>query len=270
MATAQEPVHPSPTHNQQYPPPLGRELVLAGLALSSGAIDAISYLGLGKVFTAFQTGNLVFLGLSLVRAGGPVVWLPLISLAAFAVGVALGTRLLRPAHTSRRPWQRALVTLGLAALAEAGFLAGWAAVSGRPTGGTTEILIAVSALAMGLQSVAVLSLGLASIFTTAATATIVGLVSDLAGIQQVPRERIRLAGVLVGLVVGATVGGVLLTHVRVLAPLFPLLTILLVIAAATRHQRLHPSLEDPSPAARRRRPICPDSGHSAPCRKETL
>jgi uncharacterized membrane protein YoaK (UPF0700 family) len=39
-----------------------RDLLLMALTFSSGAIDAISYLALGKVFTAFMTGNIVFLG----------------------------------------------------------------------------------------------------------------------------------------------------------------------------------------------------------------
>jgi hypothetical protein len=46
-----------------------RDLLLMALALSSGAVDSISYLGLGKVFTAFMSGNIVFLGLRMARAG---------------------------------------------------------------------------------------------------------------------------------------------------------------------------------------------------------
>jgi uncharacterized membrane protein YoaK (UPF0700 family) len=40
-----------------------RDLLLNALTLSSGAIDAISFLALGKVFSAFMTGNIAFLGL---------------------------------------------------------------------------------------------------------------------------------------------------------------------------------------------------------------
>ena len=47
-----------------------RNLLLDGLTLSSGAVDAISFLGLGKVFTAFMTGNIAFLGM---RIGGSAV-----------------------------------------------------------------------------------------------------------------------------------------------------------------------------------------------------
>ena len=48
---------------------LARNRLLLVLTLSSGAIEAICFLGLGKVFTAFMTGYFVFLGLRI--AGAP-------------------------------------------------------------------------------------------------------------------------------------------------------------------------------------------------------
>jgi len=41
-----------------------RDLLLMAVTVLSGAIEAISFLALGKVFTAFTSGNTVFLGLS--------------------------------------------------------------------------------------------------------------------------------------------------------------------------------------------------------------
>jgi len=52
--------------NEQRPdgrPLRVRDRLLMALTVSSGAVDAISYLALGKIFTAFMTGNFVFLGL---------------------------------------------------------------------------------------------------------------------------------------------------------------------------------------------------------------
>src|SRR6476620_2078995 len=73
-----------------------RNWLLDALTISSGAIDAISFLGLGKVFTAFMTGNIAFLGMRL--AGSPIAprytWV-LASMAGFAVGVYLGTTIVR-------------------------------------------------------------------------------------------------------------------------------------------------------------------------------
>src|SRR5229473_3891974 len=68
-----------------------RDLLLNGLTFSSGAVDAISFLELGKVFTAFMTGNMAFLGLRVAGAGGPAWSAILAAMAAFAVGAYLGT-----------------------------------------------------------------------------------------------------------------------------------------------------------------------------------
>jgi len=48
-----------------------RDLLLGALTASSGAVDAMSFLGLGKVFSAFMTGNIAFLGFRVAGAGGP-------------------------------------------------------------------------------------------------------------------------------------------------------------------------------------------------------
>src|SRR5664279_1269323 len=50
--------------------PLSRTLLV--LTFTTGLVDAVSYLGLGRVFTANMTGNIVFLGLGLAGSG----WLP--------------------------------------------------------------------------------------------------------------------------------------------------------------------------------------------------
>jgi hypothetical protein len=64
-----------------------RDLLLNALTVSSGAIDAISFLALGKVFSAFMTGNIAFLGLRVAGAGAPGAVAIVVSMAAFAVGV---------------------------------------------------------------------------------------------------------------------------------------------------------------------------------------
>ena len=48
--------------------PLPRLLLL--LSVTTGLVDAISVLGLGKVFTANMTGNVVFLGFAASGAQG--------------------------------------------------------------------------------------------------------------------------------------------------------------------------------------------------------
>jgi uncharacterized membrane protein YoaK (UPF0700 family) len=211
-----------------------RDLLLVGLAIGSGAIDAISYLALGKVFTAFMTGNVVFLGLRLGGQGGQDVARVAVSLAAFAIGVFVAVKIVKPSKGSSTWPRRVSITLSLAALALACFLAGWLASSGRPSTTAGDLLVGVCALAMGLQSGAVSSLGVAGVFTTAATATLVGLMSDLADRPQTQADRRRFAGVLVGVIGGAAGGAFLLAQARPYAPVLPLIAIAVVIALSGR------------------------------------
>src|SRR6266478_6595534 len=78
-----------------------RDLLLNALTVSSGAVDAISFLALGKVFTAFMTGNIVFFGLRVAGASrAPGVVAILVSMAGFAAGVYLSTRIVKTSETS--------------------------------------------------------------------------------------------------------------------------------------------------------------------------
>jgi uncharacterized membrane protein YoaK (UPF0700 family) len=84
---------------------------------------------------------------------------------------------------------------------------------------------------MGLQSGAVRSLNVAGVFTTAATATVIVLMTDLAARSRAT-ELVRLEGVIAGLVAGAAAGGLVLTHARSYAPVLPLAATVAVIAVA--------------------------------------
>jgi uncharacterized membrane protein YoaK (UPF0700 family) len=57
--------------------------------LTPGLIDAVSYLGLGRVFTANMTGNVLLLGFGIPGAAGLPVVSPLVSLAAFLLGAVV-------------------------------------------------------------------------------------------------------------------------------------------------------------------------------------
>jgi len=71
-----------------------RNWLLAALTFASGSIDTISFLALGKVFTAFVTGNVAFLGLRIAGAPGPYISSVAVSMISFMAGVFLGSRLL--------------------------------------------------------------------------------------------------------------------------------------------------------------------------------
>jgi uncharacterized membrane protein YoaK (UPF0700 family) len=211
-----------------------RDLLLVALTVSVGAVDALSFLGLGKVFSAFVTGDIAFLGFRAGGAAGPSVPRTLAATGGFALGAFLAARIVMRTRNSDSVWPRpALVSLAVALVFQAAFLALWASLNGHPASGSGDVLIALSGVAMGMQFATCFSLGVRADFTTAATATLAVLMGDLAGWSQTRGERRRLAATVVALFVGAGVGAVLLVNARTWAPVFPLgVTGLVVITAA--------------------------------------
>jgi uncharacterized membrane protein YoaK (UPF0700 family) len=213
-------------------PILIRDSLLIALTVSSGAVDAISYLGLERTFSAFMTGNLVFLGLGLAHGVGLEVLPVAVALCAFAIGSYFGTRMTDSQELSLWP-SGVSRALALTAVLQLLFLIIWALAAGQPGDTRVNALLALSGLAMGLQTAAVRSLEVKGIFTTAATFTLVAFMGDLAGSRPTD-EAPRVAGVLIGLVIGAALGGAALIYVRSAAPLLPLLlTIVAVVVGAT-------------------------------------
>jgi uncharacterized membrane protein YoaK (UPF0700 family) len=210
-----------------------RDLLLVALTISAGAVDALSWLGLGKIFSGIMTGNIAFLGFRAGGAPGPSVPRTLAATAAFALGAFLAGRIVRRARSSDSAWPRpAMVSLALSLVLQTAFLALWASLSGQPSSGSGDALIALSGAAMGMQFATAFSLGVRADFTTAATATLAVLMGDLAGWSQTRGERRRLAATLVGLFVGAVVGAVLWVNARTWAPAFPLGVTGVVLIAA--------------------------------------
>ncbi|MFF7188919.1 YoaK family protein [Streptomyces sp. NPDC008222] len=199
------------THH--HPPvqraPGGREPLLPALmtvTAVSGLIDAISYLGLGHVFTANMTGNVVIIGFAAAGVPGFSVVGSLVSLAAFLLGALVAGRLETVMRRRTAPhWLRLILILETALLATAtavAFAASHAA----------DVLIALIALAMGLRNGTVRKLAVPDVTTTVLTLTLTGLASDstLAGGTN-PRAGRRLASVS-GMLAGAFAGALLVRH----------------------------------------------------------
>src|SRR5690349_24766304 len=68
-------------------------VLLIGLTMVTGLVDAFSYLSLGRVFVANMTGNVVFLGFGLAGVGGIAILASVAAIAAFVLGAFLGGRL---------------------------------------------------------------------------------------------------------------------------------------------------------------------------------
>jgi uncharacterized membrane protein YoaK (UPF0700 family) len=208
-----------------------RDVLLVALTVASGAVDAISYFGLGKIFSAFMTGNIVFLGFGIAEIEGPDVVPVIFAISMFAAGSYLGLRIATQHSRKSGPWPPAMtVLLVLIASAEGAFLVVWLAAGGHPPTKVCDVLIILFSLAMGIQTAAVRSLGVQGVFTTAGTFTLVAFAGTFAGSRS-RAEMPRLAGVLAGLIAGAVGGGLLFQHARSYAPILPLAITVLVIVA---------------------------------------
>src|ERR1700759_324591 len=77
-------------------PPAEKVIPYALLALTAvtGLVDAVSYLSLGRVFTANMTGNIVLLGFATARVSGLSIARSLTALLSFLVGAILGGRMM--------------------------------------------------------------------------------------------------------------------------------------------------------------------------------
>lgn len=217
-----------------------RNRLLVALSFSAGVVDMIAFLALGKVFTAFQTGNLVFLGLSIIGKGPKGVVLPnplwvVASFFAFAVGAMVSARIVRPNESEVTVWpRRVTVTLVITAVTQAAFLIGWIVTFGHPTEAAGATMIAIMAFGMGVQIHAIRSLRVAEVSTTAATATLVTFVSDIATQTLEGKDRfVRLYSML-GMILGAAVGTLAIDSARLYAPVLPLLiTLVVLVISAT-------------------------------------
>jgi uncharacterized membrane protein YoaK (UPF0700 family) len=220
-----------------------RDRLLIALAFASGSYEAICFLSFGKVFTAFQTGNVVFLGVGLAGTrppAGPDPVSVVISLLAFGLGAALAVRILKSFNGDEEVedkdvshvWPRRVSIALLAVLVvQIGFLAVWLTAS--PSTEVTYIMLGLNAFGMGLQMNAIRSLHVPGISTTAATATFIGLASGVAGWSLTGPAARRLTGTIVSMAVGALVGDWMLRHAHAFAPVLPVLVIAIVIAIAT-------------------------------------
>src|SRR2546429_1557195 len=127
-------------------------MVLVVLTVTTGLVDAVSVLGLGRVFTANMTGNVVFLGFALARVPGFSLVRALAALAAFLAGAVIGGRLAIRLEGSRRRWLATVAVvesslLFAAALTALGYDGGQLAPVAR-----LYSLIGLTAVALGLRN----------------------------------------------------------------------------------------------------------------------
>jgi uncharacterized membrane protein YoaK (UPF0700 family) len=185
--------------------PLTRTLLV--LTLTTGVIDAACYLGLGHVFAANMTGNVVLLGFGIVGSTGLPVVAPLVSLLAFLAGATVGGRMgamLPPkeTHLSRAM----LIEVGLIGLTTLVAIV-FDITPGHFSG---DLIIGMLAFAMGLRNATVRRLRITDLSTTVLTTTLTGFAADshLAGGEG--RGNWRRGAAVCSMLIGAVIGALLL------------------------------------------------------------
>jgi len=216
---------------------LSRDALLLILTWAAGAVDALSYLGLGHVFTAMMTGNTVLLGLALGQGELLAAGRSILALLGFALGVTVGAMVVER-DESESEWPRAVTAaLGLEAAVLAVFAVAWHLEDPALGGHNVQVLIVLLGTAMGVQAAAVRRLDVPGIATTYITGTITSLFVDVVGWSRSPAHVWRgpsgdiikweqrvglLAGVFLVYALGAFCGGLLEAYYPAFASVAPL------------------------------------------------
>ncbi|MGA5703810.1 YoaK family protein [Peterkaempfera bronchialis] len=190
-------------------------VVLVALTTVTGCLDAVCYLGLGRVFTANMTGNVVILGFSAAGAPGFSIVRPLIALAGFALGTLSGGRLaLVMAGRPRAQWVSGALTAESLLIAVAALVVAVTDGSGGHQGA-----IAVLATAMGIRNATVRRLAVPDMSTTVLTTILTGLIAESSPAGGTNPRAGRRVGAVVALAAGAAGGGWLVLHRGLVLPL---------------------------------------------------
>ena len=202
--------------NQTSPLPL----LLLLLSVTTGLVDAISVLGLGKVFTANMTGNVVFLGFAAVGTPGFRVAPYCMALAAFLTGALVAGRIGK-AHAGRplRRWLMVAASIETILLWIAAAVAIGYDVTMQPAGPQMFGIIALTALAMGFRNATIRQLKVPDLTTTVLTLTLTGLAADSSAAGGGNPNWGRRIASIVAIFVGAGVGALLVTHGGLVPPL---------------------------------------------------
>lgn len=146
------------------------------LTASTGAIDAVSYLALDRVFTGNMTGNVLFLGFALVGTGGIPFLNNAIALLGFVVGSIVSGRIVGRMHPVGLPTASTWTLTASAAIIVA-LAVGWLII-GDLAEYQLLILTFVLAAVMGAQVSAVKPIGNTDVTTIVVTNTLANLARD--------------------------------------------------------------------------------------------
>lgn len=199
---------PSPPSGTPKPSNALPRLLLL-LSATTGLVDAASVLGLGKVFTANMTGNVVFLGFAAAGTPGFKVVPAVMALLAFMIGAWGAGRLARAhAELPLRRWLLRAALIEGSLLLIAALIALTIDVPMQAPELAVLSVIVLTGFAMGLRNATIRSLKVPDLTTTVLTLTITGIAADQIGGRS-PNFLRRFSAVL-SIFLGAAIGAALL------------------------------------------------------------
>ena len=202
-----EPVKQTEIQNRFEPLPV----LLLVLTVTTGLLDAVSFLGLGRVFTANMTGNVVFLGFALGGAPGIAVTSSLSAIGAFVVGAVLGGRIGKNYSGEQlRKWFLTVALIESALLIGAGFVSLGFDIETHTAAFQLYAVIVMTALAMGLRNATVRQMNVKDLTTTVLTLTLTGIGADSSFAGGKNTNFARRAGSVILMFAGAATGAFLL------------------------------------------------------------
>jgi len=186
---------------------------LLGMTAVTGLVDAVSFLSLGRVFTANMTGNIVLLAFATAHVPGLSIARSLTALLAFLAGAVLGGRVMaRASADSQIRFAARAFLLEVAFLFAASFCAIGYRADLIEDSFQSFALIALTALAMGTRNAAVRKLAIPDLTTTVLTLTITGIGADSSLAKgNNPRLGRRVAAV-AAMFLGAALGAVVIHY----------------------------------------------------------
>jgi uncharacterized membrane protein YoaK (UPF0700 family) len=183
------------------------------ISATCGLVDAVCFLALGGVFAEMMTGNLLLMALSIGTGsalGQSARYIP--AILAFSLGALIGGRLLRRPSQKLRE-RRIGFAIEWIIIVAATALTWIAAPDAHNLAG--HVVVAMLALAMGIQNAMVRVHGVPDLATNVMTVTFTGIIADstpAGGTNPNWRRRVTSVGLFMA---SAALGGLLLQFATV-------------------------------------------------------
>jgi uncharacterized membrane protein YoaK (UPF0700 family) len=217
-----------------------RDALVITLTLVTGSVDAIGLIRLGGVFTSVMTGNMVFLGIAASERSGSIALHTGVAFLMYIVGSFVGARIAGHAPDNETHlWPLSVVkALSVELVVIAVFAVWWEIVHAAPSTDVAYSLLGLNAMALGIQSSAVLRFGVSGLSTTYLTGTLTQFIAGFT--KKKSPVQVRSSFILLALIVGAGLGALCALHAPLAAPIVPLgaLSIVVVGAWISFHHRL--------------------------------